>query len=707
MTINSFPINTIPPAANLIANTPAGIVTATDVQVAINQLASAIPSPGPGTDPLFLTLGLDVNVTTPTLGNPSDRHAINLNASFDCSNLHPDFTNATLMGLTVLGLHGQNASGGGVTNVKESFFATNTFGYYAASGQKFLHGNRLNAFGMGDSGIHAGDNVIYAGGPVNGDEGQCWGTVSFLQQQPQVTVYTITAKPTQSVVNTTVTQAITRSENAQTVTVASTAGAVNGDWVVIDQELPTAGINLEAVKIISFTGGGSPTITGVFRCNHLIGATVTPALVFTLSGTFGIGQDRVLINLTQASYSTGTVSSISGGGFIGTGTGWNSVSGIIGGNPKNIGAITLAADDYTLSPFDAGANRLRSWYQINGIVSNTSLGIFTTSVAGGGSYQGKGPGAGAYTIRACARVLRLVAVGQSFTGQMICETSTSTWNVGDSIEQVLCPYPDVTGFQWNLIAYTNGGTYRNFTTIRNNGPRAFSSCFLIDDVVSRGAQTDGVAFSTILDLQTTCNQAIAIGPNCTACAISLSTLDTTGAVCWGGNVTTGANLMVVSSNQALTLSTINGFTAPRGQLVFANAGAGINPETNQAMMQWHGYLQLVPDGSGNQMIQLDNVTGPVNFEHGFLRWKSSNLEIGTEKGGTGSARDMIVKTNGVEQMRFIAGDTVQFSGAPSFSANGSVATVLGSVGPAGAHTTVQEWLTVKNPAGVTRYIQCF
>jgi hypothetical protein len=58
-------------------------------------------------------------------------------------------------------------------------------------------------------------------------------------------------------------------------------------------------------------------------------------------------------------------------------------------------------------------------------------------------------------------------------------------------------------------------------------------------------------------------------------------------------------------------------------------------------------------------------------------------------------------------MRFIAGDTVQFSGAPSFSANGSVATVLGSVGPAGAHTTVQEWLTVKNPAGVTRYIQCF
>ncbi len=42
----------------------------------------------------------------------------------------------------------------------------------------------------------------------------------------------------------------------------------------------------------------------------------------------------------------------------------------------------------------------------------------------------------------------------------------------------------------------------------------------------------------------------------------------------------------------------------------------------------------------------------------------------------------------------------------STSANGSVATVLGSVGPTGANTTVQEWLTI-DINGTTRYLPCF
>jgi hypothetical protein len=49
------------------------------------------------------------------------------------------------------------------------------------------------------------------------------------------------------------------------------------------------------------------------------------------------------------------------------------------------------------------------------------------------------------------------------------------------------------------------------------------------------------------------------------------------------------------------------------------------------------------------------------------------------------------------------------SGIPridSTSANGAVATVLGSVGPAGSNTTVQEWLTI-NINGNVRYIPCW
>lgn len=46
-------------------------------------------------------------------------------------------------------------------------------------------------------------------------------------------------------------------------------------------------------------------------------------------------------------------------------------------------------------------------------------------------------------------------------------------------------------------------------------------------------------------------------------------------------------------------------------------------------------------------------------------------------------------------------------GTPGFTANGSVATAMSSLGPAGSHTTVQEWLTVQDNGGTVRYIPGF
>jgi hypothetical protein len=45
--------------------------------------------------------------------------------------------------------------------------------------------------------------------------------------------------------------------------------------------------------------------------------------------------------------------------------------------------------------------------------------------------------------------------------------------------------------------------------------------------------------------------------------------------------------------------------------------------------------------------------------------------------------------------------------APPVSANGAVATVLGSVGPTGSHTTVQEWIQVVGTGGAIRYVPGF
>lgn len=57
-------------------------------------------------------------------------------------------------------------------------------------------------------------------------------------------------------------------------------------------------------------------------------------------------------------------------------------------------------------------------------------------------------------------------------------------------------------------------------------------------------------------------------------------------------------------------------------------------------------------------------------------------------------------------MANIGATLVQFSTA-SFTANGSVATSQGNLGPAGAHTSIQKWLTIKDGSGATFYIPLY
>ena len=45
--------------------------------------------------------------------------------------------------------------------------------------------------------------------------------------------------------------------------------------------------------------------------------------------------------------------------------------------------------------------------------------------------------------------------------------------------------------------------------------------------------------------------------------------------------------------------------------------------------------------------------------------------------------------------------------ANAFSANGTVATTMTSLGPVGSHTTVQEWMIVVDNVGTVRFIPCY
>lgn len=712
--------------AHEVTNIPVAPVTATDVQAAINQLASLIPAPGPGTDPLFLTKGLSVIADNPTVsGDQNDRWSAKIQLITDCAETRPTFANNSALQMLVNATHGQCTNVAG-TVAKQTFFAGNMICVYNASGQKFVQNNECFSYGMGDCGIHGNDYVQYSGGPVGGDEGQAWGLVSNLTQQPYLNTTTISAVPVQSVVNTTTTQVITPSKDPQTVTVVDTTGAVNGDWVVIGQEIPSSLPNLEAVQIISFT----PTsITAIFDYHHNNGVTVTPALRLSCVSTYQMGQDRVLVNMSQPSYSAGTVVDIIGGGFDGLGTNW--ANNMVGGYALNIGAIALAADDYTGTPFDA-VNRLKSWYQIGQVTSPTHLTIYRTDAAGSSAYLGKGPISGSgnpastYIIRPAARVLRIMAVAGSVTGELICETSTSTWAIGDTVEQVICPYADVSGFLYAMSHYANGGQLRRFMRITNQGARTCETVFEIDALgpVATGDPTaDTVAYNIIMNVGATCNVGFACGFARQSAIVLSSALsgggrtDAGNFIHWGSDLTiTGCGLGPNSANSGLTLNGLIGAVSPSGALQFVYPGAGINTDPNNAgELVFGGFLRLlsvaVTGALGNSpaYIQIDRTAG-ANIEKGFVGWdpvSTSIFKVGTQKEAAGGARDMILVTDDTERLRFFGGGGIKFTDPADFSANGGVATALTSVGPAGANTTVQTWLTIRDNTNTIRYIPCF
>lgn len=602
MSLTAFPIQTTPAAANLIANTPQGPVTATDVQAAINQLVSLIPSPGTGSDPLALVNGLTGRgVNASVLNDANDAVFMDVRNVTDSSTTNPNFSDENLIQLGLTATNGQ-ATNGGLTTAKKTFIPLNISGNYNASGQKFGLGITINAYGMSDAAAYSNINVNYAGGPVNGDEGQCWGVVSDFRQQTFLNTTTITSVPTPSTINTTTTQSITGSKSAQTVTVASSSGASVNDWVIVEQQLPNGSPNLEAVKL---TAVGPGTITGIFMYNHNNGVTVKPALRLIVVSSFQMGQDRVLVNLSQPSYSTGTVTTsapFTSPTFTGTGTVWT--NSIVGGNALNIGAIALATDDYTGSPFDSGANRLKSWHQIASVASNTSLNIWSFSVAGDQTYKGNGGTNVAYVIRPCVRVLRIIAPAGGYTGEIICENSTSTWSPGDSVEQAICPYPDVTGFQWHMEAWTAGGTYRHFTRIKNDGARAFSTCFNIvtEGGVGSGTGANGAdlyGWGDCIQINSTCLTALNMrcyGSSTQAAVRLYSTFqdggvtDQSGQILWGSG-TDGAYIRPNSSVLGLNINTnLGGGTS--GLLAFTAPGQTGNPSGDRSKLAWPGNIAL-------------------------------------------------------------------------------------------------------------------
>lgn len=145
-------------------------------------------------------------------------------------------------------------------------------------------------------------------------------------------------------------------------------------------------------------------------------------------------------------------------------------------------------------------------------------------------------------------------------------------------------------------------------------------------------------------------------------------------------------------------------TSATGLLVQAEAsGSNLNlsvtsPATNENII-------ILPKGTGFAQfgvgLRSSLGTGVVN---GFIinpGTTGNPVELqANDLGGTGNANiDLQLTPKGSGMLKM--------GNAGSFLANGVVATVLGSLGPTGSHTTVQEWFTIKDSAGTIRYIPAF
>jgi hypothetical protein len=142
--------------------------------------------------------------------------------------------------------------------------------------------------------------------------------------------------------------------------------------------------------------------------------------------------------------------------------------------------------------------------------------------------------------------------------------------------------------------------------------------------------------------------------------------------------------------QSLSVAAITGGTAQ-----FSD-GAAATPSISFASTTGVGFWNA---GSNNIGISLGGVCSMKLGGGGFVGGSASVFGWTSGTDPTGSSLDTSLSRG--------AAGVIKFASAASFSANGSVATTMTSLGPTGSHTTIQTWLTIQDSGGTTRYIPCY
>jgi hypothetical protein len=132
-----------------------------------------------------------------------------------------------------------------------------------------------------------------------------------------------------------------------------------------------------------------------------------------------------------------------------------------------------------------------------------------------------------------------------------------------------------------------------------------------------------------------------------------------------------------------------------GSLTFTSGSNGYAGSSDTALSrEAAGVFRMTAPAAGAAGLLLYNTTTTAtNYERGFLRWSSNVLQIGTEKLGTGTARNLELQTDGATRVTIqtgglqVAGGATIDTNAFRAGSNGALIFTSGTNGGGGSYDT--------------------
>ena len=180
----------------------------------------------------------------------------------------------------------------------------------------------------------------------------------------------------------------------------------------------------------------------------------------------------------------------------------------------------------------------------------------------------------------------------------------------------------------------------------------------------------------------------------TALAVGTVTLNM-GAKAGGTVAGTVSTLSIGGSSASIIMqSSLNAIRSFSGDLSISSVGAMVFPASTSAVMS-SGLGGTTVNSFGGTTILATGAVKIGNF-----------VGSGVSIGGSGG---VFIENSGPSGINIGGshGESVKIATTAAFSANGTVATSITSLGPTGAGTTVKKWLTIVDATGSTCYIPCF